>query len=478
VRQRWPLLLLLASGLTFLASLYLPWQQAAAGDRLGQSRTGTVLGLLDGGTGLDGWGAYGFDFGYAAGVLALALVAAAAVALVSPTPLPLARLGLLVGYAAAAVAVDTWYERRYVRHVVDAPVRFHLAYGAYLGIAAGIGAVLGALSLGRPRIPLWMPAALGLLVALALPWARFPPFDVSLPGFGGAGDAAVAVVFFAPAAVLLFCAGALVELAPTSDLAYGAWVGLGVAAVVSLLALRRPHRADVVLGTAAALFVTTLYFHWQAWIVGWNLLGAASALLALAIVFVPSLRLELAVAFALLVATQGFEMSAFSVHGYELRPAAKLGFASAALLFVATLLRSRPLRLALDRVPLRACAVLLSAVYVAVTLVPVWRVLPDDWATLIFIAPAWLGIGGVVLAVLLAGAWLRASIDGAIVVLIPLALLALDALYLIRARSYDLNWGGRIAVGASLLLALLGWLEQRGGLEHFRLPEILRIDRL
>jgi hypothetical protein len=83
-----------------------------------------------------------------------------------------------------------------------------------------------------------------------------------------------------------------------------------------------------------------------------------------------------------------------------------------------------------------------------------------------------------VLAVWLASAWLRPQVDAGLALLIPLALLALVALWLVKERTYDVNWGGRIVIALLLLLALLGRLEQRGGLENFRVPELLRIDRL
>jgi len=62
--------------------------------------------------------------------------------------------------------------------------------------------------------------------------------------------------------------------------------------------------------------------------------------------------------------------------------------------------------------------------------------------------------------------------------LIPLTMLALIALWLIEERSYRVNWGGRIVIAMCLLLVLLGRLEQRGRLENFRIPELLRFDRL
>ena len=73
--RRWPLLLLLSSGLTFLASLYLPWQVA--------SRSTPLFG-----SSIEGWGEYGYDFGFAAAVFALGLVAAAGGAVARPALLP------------------------------------------------------------------------------------------------------------------------------------------------------------------------------------------------------------------------------------------------------------------------------------------------------------------------------------------------------------------------------------------------------
>jgi hypothetical protein len=168
-------LLLLVSGLTFLASLYLPWQVAST-DALE----------------IDGWDGTGGGLGSLAGVIALAVVVACGVVLVRPQSLPLARCGLLLGYAAVAVAVDTWYERRYVTATAGAPLRFHFGYGAYLGLAVGAGAVLAAGSLLRkppPRSLFPAAAAFALLIALALPWARFAPVKLSMPAYFGTSSA-------------------------------------------------------------------------------------------------------------------------------------------------------------------------------------------------------------------------------------------------------------------------------------------------
>jgi hypothetical protein len=57
-------------------------------------------------------------------------------------------------------------------------------------------------------------------------------------------------------------------------------------------------------------------------------------------------------------------------------------------------------------------------------------------------------------------------------------LLSLTALQLIRERDARMTWGGGLLVGLSLVLAMFGWVEQRGSLERLHVPQILRVDRL
>jgi hypothetical protein len=115
--------------------------------------------------------------------------------------------------------------------------------------------------------------------------------------------------------------------------------------------------------------------------------------------------------------------------------------------------------------------------------VPWWKVLPGGVQSALRFAPvSWLTIAGVLLAVLLlclwcaqiAGDWSGARLLAAI----PLGLLALAALDLIRLRADGMSWGRGAIVGLCLLLTALGRAEQREGLENFRVPEILRVDRL
>jgi hypothetical protein len=61
--------------------------------------------------------------------------------------------------------------------------------------------------------------------------------------------------------------------------------------------------------------------------------------------------------------------------------------------------------------------------------------------------------------------------------LLPVTLLALAAIDLIAQRD-SITWGGGAVIGLCLLLALLGRIEQREGLESVRVPDMLRVDRL
>jgi hypothetical protein len=55
---------------------------------------------------------------------------------------------------------------------------------------------------------------------------------------------------------------------------------------------------------------------------------------------------------------------------------------------------------------------------------------------------------------------------------------ALAGIDLIDQREEAATWGRGAIVGLCLLLALLGRIEQRGGLEHIGVPDAVRLDRL
>ena len=498
--RRWPLLLLTVSGPAFLASLYLPWQDARRAGRLGPLLS---LGDFD----IDGW----TSFGYAAALFAIVVAVGSAAGLVRPelgARLPLGRWALFVGYGAAAVAVGTSDQRHYYEAAVDVAVRYQLAYGAYLGITAGAGAVVGALALRwdelrssiSVRLVAMAIAIVGLLVAFTLPWVHSQPAHASDSALESAGAVvATAAALWTPEfpllapVPLLFSAGVLSALAPYGDAVYGAWLGLASAATLLLarvlgvrVRLSRPARLDMIVLCAAAVgFVVTLFLRWLGPFVGWTFLGTICAALAVALVLavlvpLPVAPLELAAGFALYLTTQGVVVAESAQSpDYELQTGATLGLAFGGVLIAAALVRWRHVRLPGDRIALRSAAVGAVVLYLAVLLLPTWHVFPERVrSALVFTPVSWFAVACVLLGIRLAAAWLRQPIAAAETFLIPLAVLTLVILWLISERAYRLNWGGWIVVTASLVLALLGWLEWRGRLEAFRVPEILRVDRL
>ncbi len=499
--RRWPLLLLTVSGLAFLASLYLPWQDARRAGHLGP-----FLSLGD--FAIDGW----TSFGYATALFAIVVAVGSAAGLVRPqlgAGLPLGRCALFVGYGAAAVAVLTWDQRHYYEAAVDVPVRYRMAYGAYLGITAGAAAVVGALALRwdelrwsvSVRLVAMAFAIVGLLVAFTLPWVHSQPAHASESALESAGAVvATAAALWTPEfpllapVPLLFSAGVLSALAPYGDAVYGAWLGLASAAVLLLarvlgvrVRLSRPARLDTIVLCAAAVgFASTLFLPWLGPFVGWTFLGTICAALAVALVFaaivpLPVSPLELAAAFALYLTTQGVVVAESAQSpDYELQTGAALGLAFGGALIAIALVRWRHVRLPGDRVALRLAAVGAVVLYLAVLLLPTWHVFPERVrSALVFTPVSWFAVACVLLGIRLAAAWLRQPIAAAETFFIPLAVLTVVILWLIGERAYRLNWGGGwIVVTASLVLALLGWLEGRGRVEGFWVPELLRVDRL
>jgi hypothetical protein len=116
-------------------------------------------------------------------------------------------------------------------------------------------------------------------------------------------------------------------------------------------------------------------------------------------------------------------------------------------------------------------------------MLPLWNVLPRHVQSALRIGPlSWLPVAGALLAVWLTCEWAgriagTPEIDERLI-LIPLAMLGLAAVDLIQLRAGGITWGGGAVVVLCLLLAQLGRVEQREGLESLRVPEILRIDRL
>src|SRR5712691_11847362 len=159
--------LLLVGGLLVLASLYLPWQEASCNSA--QCGAGLLGGFVAETQSVDGWSS---QVGAATALVALLLAAVAGVALLRPwlaTRLPLGLCALLAGYFAFAVAAVARSNAHY-RELGSRALHFHYAYGAYLGVAGGIVALLAAAALHRDELvrdrSLSRVAALALVVGL------------------------------------------------------------------------------------------------------------------------------------------------------------------------------------------------------------------------------------------------------------------------------------------------------------------------
>lgn len=538
MQNRLPFVVLLGSALTFLASLFLPWQALQAPT----SGTGVlgVLNLFASGGNIEGWGT---TVGVAASLAALALAALAAAALIRPpaalrarfTPIALAMLYLAIGSVLVMRAEEKVYEKVY-----GPRLHFHYAYGMFLGLAVAAVALVGAVALEssairRPR-PLESLTALlgvGLLASALLPWASpfGPDRTISLPGvilglvvllaagvcvIVGMTPWAGTTRYAAPAVAVLTGAG-LNAIWPNT-IRYGAWIALGFAIALVVMAAAaepgwRPVRPPFALGLgalAATVLVGSLFLPWQQFCnpgghpyghgigscigtTGWATgePGASTGVLALLLIFgaLAATRLafpptEIVLAIATLVAVTGASLGKSSGYpSWSFGYGAYLGFAATGIL----------LFVALSRVPLpriesrHAVARLLSpaaafAAFLTIAL-PLWSVLPDRWSSQAVVLKDWYAVAGLLLTIHLLRRWLesarRIPFPSDQLVVLPLALLALTALELVRKRSEGMTWGGGILVGLCLLLALLGWMEPNGRLEGIRVPEeFWRIDRL
>ena len=188
--------------------------------------------------------------------------------------------------------------------------------------------------------------------------------------------------------------------------------------------------------------------------------------------------------FGLLVATLGFSLQEGGGGGFHIGHAygSTIGFALAAALAALALLRSRLPALDWRRMAVRLTPIAACAAYLAIIVLPMWGVSQEPFHTPPIYPPlSWLTIAGALLGIHLLGLWFRgiAGAPGsADLVLIPLGLLALASVDLLNQREEAATWGRVGLVSVCLLLALLGRIEQRGGLETVRIPNALRLDRL
>jgi hypothetical protein len=527
--SRLPVFLLLASALTFLASLFLPWR-AIQPFRPGFFDAQGHLDLSQG-RGVVGWVA---GVGDVAVLLVVVLVFATVAVLRRPrlmARLPLGSLGVALAYFAAAVAVMVHAVSALEVRLPSGPVSLpppHTSwtYGFYLGMASGAAAGLCGLALRwselrRPRTVDAVAAILGiaLLISFLLTWVEF--FPSGEPGIASAAAAISALGLILGARWLHTEAGrrwrlpvaiatAILVGAAASAVSYngihryGAWIGVGCAVLLVVLEAARawplrlptvPRGPAALRMGAAALLVVALFLPWQEVSGvppgpnGWYLVAGVAAgslcLLLLATPALPALEsyvLDAVVAVALFVAALG---TAFfgNLPFFQLGYGAFVGFAAAGILLVARLVSFRPRRIEPGRARARIVPLAASVLCVATVVVPSWFVLPPDWTLQASALYGWLSVPRLLLALYLVRLWaLRLggpASTGNRLTLVPLVLLSLAALELIHFRAAEVLWGAVILVGLCILLALCGWIEEHGGLEGLRVPDdIWRVDRL
>jgi hypothetical protein len=534
VQIRLPCLVLLASALTFLASLFLPWRELQAPT----SGTGVlgVLNLFASGGNVEGWGT---TVGVAASLAALALAAVAVAALIRPTaasrarftPIALAMLYLAIGSVLVMRAEEKVYGPR---------LHSHYAYGMFLGLAVAAIALVGAAALEasairrlRPTESLTALLGVGLLASALLPWASpfGPDRTITFPGvtlgpvvLSAAGVCVIvgtalraSTTPYAAFAVAVLTGASLNAIWPNT-IRYGAWIALGFALALGVVTaaarrdeqLARPTFAIGLGALAATVLVVSLFLPWQQFCnpdgrpyghgigscigtTGWanGEFGSFTGVLALLLIFgaLAATRLafpptEIVLAIATLVAVMGASLGkSIGYPSWSFGYGAYIGFAATGILLFIAFSRVPPPRIesrhALARLGPLAAA---FAAFVTVAL-PLWAVLPDRWSSQAAVLKDWYAVVGLLLTIHLLRRWLesarRTPFPSDQLVALPLALLALTALELIQRRSEGMTWGGGILVGLCLLLALLGWMEPRGRLESIRVPEELwRIDRL
>jgi hypothetical protein len=531
--RRLPLVVLLASSLTFLASLFLPWRETQ------MPSGGGVYGLLNlysgNGREFDGWLA---GTGDVAVLLVVAIVLTTIVALRRPhlaARLPIGSLAVALAYFTVGLALTVHsFSEVFVGGFTGHPPKVNAswAYGFYLGLASAGLALLSGVAYRwsdrlRPRESgdaMACVLGIALLLSFLLPWVAFgAPSGGSLPGIQtpanaiaalglvlgagpllGAGGRRWRLPFAVATAVLV--GGAASALALGGSHRYGTWIAIACALLlVALEAVRAlptsltapPSGAAAVRMAAAALLIVALFLPWQEIrttgagedLEGWYLTtGAATGALCLLLLAVPALHkfesyvFDAVVAIVIFVSTLATYFRAESFI-YRIGYGAFVGIAAAGTLLVTTLWHVRPGHVDRSRALARAVPLALSVLCVAAVVVPSWFVLPANWRDQAAALNSWLAVSGVLIALYLIRLWVlrvRSPVrTGSRLTLVPLVLLTLPSLELIRIRADpSVQWGAVILVGLCLLLALFGWVEENRSLETLRVPEGLRVDRL
>lgn len=447
-------------------------------------------------------------------------------------------LGLAVAVQARAVANQHFGSLEIRLHYAYGA---YLGVGGAITVLVAAGGLRRG-ELARYRVVARWPVlvlAAGMLVSFLLPWERYRrPVPLTFVGITfPTAIVAAALTLYLPgvwwreganpraarrglsAAAALFTVAAVSSRTFPGHHAYGSWIGLGAALGLVALSFKdgthfsrfeRPGWDALAMVAGAALLVAGLFFPWQRAcfatrsdlgpfsgrcfsVNGWtSVTGSAAAVLALALVVVTlaprrptAPTAELVAGVGLLVALLGFELQNVSGGGLRISSGygSTVGFAGAALIVAPAALRMRPRALRWSRALIRLLPVAACTAYLVIVVLPWLDVLARPAASALrFAPPSWLTIAGVLLALRLLRLWAGemngASEDAGRLALLPSALLALAAVDLVRLRGNGISWGGGVVVGLCLVLILLGRVEQRGGLEKLRVPELLRVDRL
>lgn len=318
--------------------------------------------------------------------------------------------------------------------------------------------------------------------------------------------------------VMLACAAALFTIGAFStpsagfDRAYGAWTALGIAlALVPLAVLTeggwrsswvgRLRWRELALAAATALFLGSLFLPWRnerfplsfapdpraghsVSLNAWILTGAAAAAFAMGLLAFalrvfrgPVHPLGLAAGTMLFAAAVAVELTRGSTPPVpiELGYGAFVGLACATAAIGLVVLAVRFTTPEWRQIGARSIPVLLCLAYISVVMIPPLFEPSFDRPTLFFAPTSWLTVAGVVVAIRLIESWVEQNADQGWLVVLPVSMLSLAVVDVIRLR-HNLAWGAAVVVGISVVLAGLGRFEQRGG--GFRIPEVLRIDRI
>lgn len=521
MKGRFPLLVMLAGSVTFLASLNLTWVSAGDPTRAIRTRQG-ALSLLNLFSPVEhnGW----WTFGQAAAIAAVALGFLAVISLIRPElegALPIGGCAIAIAALSLVNAADLRTQGIY-RAGYDG-LSAHLSTGAYVGGAAALAALLSAAWVSHDDIPELRNAAAATLLTIGLVAAYvLPALNVHadrLKGSGGfqfvyLGSYGTAIMLLIASFGLTFWFGATPPIRRVSAavvvlvLAIGGFSFLGthahwsneallaIACAAGLVMLsvatsdeRRaawPKRHDALALEGAALLFVSLFLNWEkpcppfpggscTVFNGWGdgLVGGIAAIFVVLLLGFRRFSPELAVAVAIYVLASGLDITA---HG-SLSYGAFLGFAGAALLLLAVGLHLP------RKLPRPGARIVPAVATIAFVAIPVAALTQRLWADH-YLFGGWqlrlLEAAALVLGLRLIGRWLSGRAPDDELLLLPIALLALAGLDLWATQDIRFVSGGEwLSLALSIVLVALGWLGRRGGLDDFRIPdEIWRVDRI